>query len=1088
MGFRAHTWFRWKAFLCAFVLAAVAMSFPVTVHAQGGPETGTTRVDTPSVRPPGTCGPQDPVGHNHGLSDAWRAGIQPGTGFLPASEHDPAVPSPADHLGFPLGAHPVVHGEVLSYVEALAEASPHVRIIRNGRTHEGRCLVTAIVTSEANMARLGEIMQALGRLADPRQGEPPATENLPLCVWMGACVHGDEISGTEAALYLTYHIAAGSDHETEAMRAQMVLLIEPLQNPDGRDRVVHAWRSLAGVVPDADDQSLRHHGYWSRGRTNHYLFDLNRDWFLVTQPETQGRVGLISSWNPQLIIDAHEMDSQATFLFSPPREPFNPLVTEHQQRWWRIFAADHGAAFDARGWPYYTGEWHEEWYPGFATSWAAGVGAIGLLYEQARTNGTRVARVDGSVLTFRESIDHQFGSFMANLRTALAHRGELLEGFRAERARELAEREGCFVLLPHAQPARAEAVVAGLLAQGIEVYRTTEAKRVGDLRCYWTDETSKELVPAGALVVPTRQPFRRLVETILAFDPQMDGEFLRTERERLEREGRSRLYDVTGWSVSTSSGLPVYRLDQMPWGRLERVEETDREAAANVATAASGQAPAAATAGDAPGTVVYPESPYGFLIDGGDDRALRALARLWDAGCTVHAAREPLQSDGRRFPRGTLLIRRDLNRAPSVPTANGCAVGYGLPHGDAMIGPFADPDGATLSSGTDRPGEDSLLPILEAVAARTGVTIVGARTALSEEGPDLGSPRFRQLWPPRIGVAAGEVVSWTSYGAVAWVLDHEMRVAMSPLSVQSLRTVDLSRYDVLVLPSTWEEPDAYGRYLGGDGLRRLRSWVYDGGTLIASGTAAAFLADTSSGLGTVRVRRQVLTEIAARTSQVTAAVPSQDEPEAPAVPARAPRRGDLTSETFRTEALRWAKAPGPMDGLVEGGLRSLRRPEPFWQWAAGRARAEIEREDQRMRLFHPRGSLLKVMLDDHHWLSSGCAVLSGFDAAPLAGEAPGEWLAARVYAEHALVAENPADVVGAFAPEDSLRLSGLLWPEARERWADTAYLTRERIGRGQLVLFVSDPCERGTLEASERAFLNAVMLGPGLGTTRRWPW
>jgi hypothetical protein len=668
------------------------------------------------------------------------------------------------------------------------------------------------------------------------------------------------------------------------------------------------------------------------------------------------------------------------------------------------------------------------------------VGAVGLLYEQASTQGARIARLDGAVLTFRESVRRQVVSFMANLHTAAAHREELLRSFRAERERELVREETAFVVLPHGQPNRARALVRALLAQGIEVYRSGAERSVDDLRCYWTGEKGRGKVPAGALIVPARQPYRRLVRTLLAFDPPMDAEFLRTERRRLEREQRSRLYDVTGWSVSTSSGLPIYAVDRVSWTSLERLEQADDVAPGS-------------------GTVLRPETPYGFLIDGGDDRCLQALARLWDEGCTVHAAREPFTLEGRAYPRGTLLLRRDLNRAPRPRTANACAVGFGVLRGD----------GAQAAPGS----ADPLAAALERVATATGVAITGVGTALAQEGPDLGSPRFRMLWPPRIAVAAGPTIAWTSYGTTAWVLDHELRVAMTPLAVSALREADLARYDVLVLPDAWQGPGAYREAMGSEGLRRLRSWVYDGGTLIASGSGAAFVADTSSGLGTVHLRRQ-------RLSGIAGPAPAQDE--AP------PPRGDLLPEAFRAATLRWAKPPGVMDGLFEDGLLALRRPEPFWAWAAGRPRAEIEEEDARMRLFHARGALLRVGLDAEHWLSAGCAVLTGLPECPLAGAAPGEWLVARVYAEHALVADDPSRVVGAFASEDSLRMSGLLWPEARERLARTAYLTREPVGRGQVILFCSDPSQRGTLAATERALLNAVLLGPGLGTTRRWPW
>jgi len=1006
---------------------------------------------------PGLSRGSDPTGCDHGLSDMGRSGAAVERSLFPGADHDPAIPSPEEVLAFPLGAHPLQHAQVAAYLEKLAEASPRVRLIPMGLSHEGRTLFTALVTGEVNMERLGEILQAYTRLADPRRQPAPEVPDLPVCVWLGACVHGDELSGTEAALAVAYHLAAARDDATRELRERLLLLIEPLMNPDGRDRAVSGWQSLAGVMPDADDQSLRHQGYWSRGRTNHYFFDLNRDWILATQPETEARLQLITAWNPHVIIDAHEMSGQATFLFSPPREPYNPLVTELERRWWDIFAADHAAAFDREGWPYYTGDWHEEWYPGFATSWAAGIGAVGLLHEQARTDGARIARLDGSVLTFRESIRRQLVAMLANLETAAAHGEELMRSLRDARRRELSGSEAAFIILPQGQPERARAIVRALLAQKVEVYRSGRAVADKELACYWTDTRAKATIPAGALIVPACQPYRRLIETLLAFDPQMDAEFLRTERRRLEREGRSRLYDVTGWSVSAASGLPVYRVEGMPVKDLERLEEP-----AEVFTA--------------PGGVINSGTTYGYLIAGGDDRCLAALVRLWDVGCKVQAALEPFTLAGQAYPRGTLLIRRDLNRDLAVRIADGCAVGFGLPRSGEPI----------ALAGSDLVGTDPLAAVLERIAARTGVTVTGVATALCEEGPDLGSPRFRQLWAPRIAVAAGDVVDWASYGAVAWVLDHELGVAMTPLSVRTLVEADLTRYDALVMLSAWQGPQGYARELGADGLRRLRSWVNDGGTLVASGSAAAFVADTSSGLGNVHLRRQMLAEIAARASRLSPA--SAGATPGGSIPSTGGPRGDIAPADFHRPTLRWAKRPGPMDGLIDRGLPALVRAQPLWAWAAGKSRAELDEEDVRQRLFQPRGALLRVNLDSQHWLTAGCAVMTGVPDAPLVQHAPGEWVAARIDGEYALVAQNPSAVVGAFAPEDSLRLSGLLWPEARERWAQTAYLTREPVGRGQVILFSADPCQRGALEATERAFLNAVLLGPGLGTTRRWPW
>lgn len=964
-----------------------------------------------------------PAAYDHGLADGAREDPTALVPFFPAVDCDPAIPSPAEYLGFPVGAHPVRHGEVVGYLRLLAERSPRVRMISCGRSHEGRALFAALVTSEANMARLGEIKQALARLADPRMGAAPDLADLPVAIWMGACVHGDEMSGTDAALVAAHWLAAGRDAATVALREKLLVLIDPLQNPDGRDRYISQITSLSGIVPDGDDQSLRHDGHWTRGRTNHYFFDLNRDWCLATQPETIGRLRLIASWHPQIVIDAHEMSGQSTFLFSPPREPFNTMITENTKHWWRTFSVDHAAAFDRAGFAYYTREWHEEWYPGYASSWSTGIGAIGLLYEQARVDGSRLARLDGTILTFRETVQRQLTSFWANLQTAAQHDQEILETYRAEREREIKAARGGYAILPHDQPERARALLQTLLTQGIEVYASTAPHEVGGLRAYWTDGQTKATLPVGTLFVPSRQPHGRLLETILAFDPQMGTDFLASERHRLEREGLSRLYDVSGWSVSLAAGLPIYHAAKLPTRDLERLDAGPLFS----------------------GELRDRSAGFGFALDARDDRMMRALVQLWEAGCVVQASEEAFTAAGAEFSRGSLLIKRAIQ-----------------------------PEGLALEQHLAR------------IAAETGVTIIGLPGALVEEGADLGSRKYRLLKRPKVAVLAGAGVGWYEYGAIAWLLDHELRMPYVPLAAERIDQLDLVRYNTIVMPGHYEGPEAQARHLGSAGLRKLKSWVHDGGTLIALGAGAACIADSSSGLGTVGLRRQHLGEIAGRTSQRLSAVKTGEEAPSPRS-ARAYSRSDIDPAAFETAELKWAKSPGAMDGLLTAGLPAFRRPEPFWAWAAGKSSQALEEEDRRLRLYHPRGAALKVDLDEWHWLTAGCAVL-GREDEPLFSEAPGGWFPARLFGEYALVAAELKTVVAAFAPEDSLRLSGLLWPEARERWAQTAYLTRERVGKGQVILFVAHPCQRGTLKATERAFLNAVMLAPGMGTARPWPW
>jgi hypothetical protein len=181
---------------------------------------------------------------------------------------------------------------------------------------------------------------------------------------MAYSIHGNETSGADAALGLVYHLIATKDKDILNMLDNMIIIIDPLMNPDGRARFAKNLEQYRGTAPNYDDQSLLHTGDWPYGRTNHYYFDLNRDWLYLTQPETQGRVALINQWRPQILVDGHEMGSQDTFMTGPPREPINKNIDKNLIKWGNVFAQDQASAFDENNWRFYTGEWHEDLYPG----------------------------------------------------------------------------------------------------------------------------------------------------------------------------------------------------------------------------------------------------------------------------------------------------------------------------------------------------------------------------------------------------------------------------------------------------------------------------------------------------------------------------------------------------------------------------------------------------------------------------------------------------------------------------------------------------------------------------------------------------
>ena len=396
--------------------------------------------------------------------------------LFPWARFDPSIPTQEQVLGFSPAARPMRHAELILYLRALMEASPRAIMRPYSRTHEGRPMVYFAVSDEQTIAGLDDFQQAHQARVDPRNGSAEdavaALDGAKAVAWMAYGIHGDELSSVDAAAALAYWLVAGEDERAVALRRELLILIDPCENPDGRERFLAQTTSFGHKVANPDKEDLSHTTVWPWGRGNHYLFDLNRDWFSMVHPESR-RSGQIAAWNPQLVVDSHEMGSDSSYLFSPPRHPYNPYLPEHNMAWAERFAADQAKALDGRGYPYYTGEWNEEFFPGYGSSYASYFGAVGILYEMSGTEGTLVRKRSGSLRTFPEAIEHQTTSSVANLETLAAHRAELLRDFVADRreivARARSGKLGAWLLPEGRHPERTRKLVSLLHVQGVEV-------------------------------------------------------------------------------------------------------------------------------------------------------------------------------------------------------------------------------------------------------------------------------------------------------------------------------------------------------------------------------------------------------------------------------------------------------------------------------------------------------------------------------------------------------------------------------------------------------------------------------------------
>ena len=357
------------------------------------------------------------------------------------------IPTLEQVLGHAPGTAITPPDGVVTYFKALAQAAPtRTRLIEYGRTWEGRPLVVLAIASAERMAQLDAVQKGLQRLADPRGlaagEEERLVESLPVTVWLMHAVHGNEISSVDAALLEAYHLLAAQDDPqvTQILRESLVL-IDPLENPDGRARFVASNTQAMGPFPDAEPFAAEHNEPWPGGRANHYLFDMNRDWFAQSQAETRGRTKFFLQWFPQVVVDLHEMGGDSSYYFAPPADPLNPHITPQQIGWFNTIGKANAAKFDERGFAYFNREVYDSFYPGYGESWPIFHGAIGMTYEMASARGLTWRRTDDDLLTYRDGVLRHFTSAITTLATSAANRQQLLRDFVAYRRSAIADGE-----------------------------------------------------------------------------------------------------------------------------------------------------------------------------------------------------------------------------------------------------------------------------------------------------------------------------------------------------------------------------------------------------------------------------------------------------------------------------------------------------------------------------------------------------------------------------------------------------------------------------------------------------------------------
>ena len=535
-------------------------------------------------------------------------------------DFDPAIPTLEEFAGYRSGEQ-ITRPEVLvDYMEALAEAAPdRVRIVEYARSWEGRPLIYAVITSRENMARIDAIQADMQRIAN---GGAPGPDSLPV-TWLAYSVHGDEISGSDAALATAYHLlAARGDERADIIMRNSVVIIDPSQNPDGRARFTHSYYAQLGIAPSPDRATAGPDQPWPGGRFNHYLFDLNRDWFALTQPESRGKVAAVRAWNPVVLVDAHEMGGDQTYFFPPSADPFNPYITATQRQRQALLGRNNGAMLDSLGEPYYTREIFDAFYPGYGDTWPTLNGAIAMTFEQASARGLVWERNTGELLTYAEGVRNHFATSLATAETVARNADLFLNDYATYRrsAAAGAVGSGYFVIDLADRRWNAESLGRRLVAQGIAVGRVDGAA-----------SACGQSYPQGYLSVSMRQPTARLIRSLLDRDVELPADFIAAQEARRASDLPHEIYDTTAWSVGQMSGVDVRECASASAGTPLRA---DTPIAASVA---------------APGA-------FGIAVPWTDSGQVRLVAAALRAGLRGRATDTAFTVDGETFPRGTVVF------------------------------------------------------------------------------------------------------------------------------------------------------------------------------------------------------------------------------------------------------------------------------------------------------------------------------------------------------------------------------------------------------------------------------------------------
>jgi hypothetical protein len=534
--------------------------------------------------------------------------------------------SPEEFLGYRIGTKFTPHWKIVDYFKSVAAAVPSmVKLEQYGHTNEGRPLMVAYVSSEANVSNLENIRQH--NLSIARQGNNVNSNyNYPAIVWLSYNVHGNEASSSEASMLTLFALVDPKNSQTKQWLKNTLVVIDPCLNPDGRDRYVNWFNSVVGKNPNVLLDAREHDEPWPGGRTNHYNFDLNRDWAWQTQVESQARVALYNKWLPQVHVDFHEQSINAPYYFAPAAQPYHEVITKWQRDFQNTIGRNNAKYFDENGWLFFTKEEFDLTYPAYGDTYPLYNGAIGMTYEQAghSRGGLAAQTASGDTLTLVDRATHHFTTSLSTIEVSSQNAAKLLSEFKKFYDDAVSTGVGTYksyVIKYDTNDAEKIQNLLELLRKNEIEYRTTKTSAL--YRGFNYDKRKEESfsVAPNDIVVSSLQPKSALVKVL--FEPNT----LLVD---------TLAYDITAWSLPYAYGLKAYAT-------------TQKIDASNVVS------PASAINSNL-------QDAYAYVVRWNGMQSVKLVSQLLQKGIKLRYNERPFEINGQSFERGAVLILKTSNQ------------------------------------------------------------------------------------------------------------------------------------------------------------------------------------------------------------------------------------------------------------------------------------------------------------------------------------------------------------------------------------------------------------------------------------------